>query len=210
MKGTKKSEIRENEKIVKTVRHHPSILLPQLLVCTAVLILDFFLMYFLLLQGLWGMILFFSVAGLGIFYIARIIFLFKRNKFVFTDRRIIDFEQAGFFDRAIYEIPYSKIISIDVKMRGPFASIFKYGNIRLKLSERTVPLELFRIPDPMAFQALINKLRPVSIEEPAEVKPKKSALTEILAEIEPLAIEEKEEILRQLEQMLLEESASDG
>lgn len=221
-----KLQLEENEKIVRVVYHHPEIIIPNLVICALILLTDFFLMYFLFLQGVPGIIIFSVIILVVCFYLFRLVFLYKTNKFILTSKRLLDLEQTGFFELRINSIPYKKISSVEVIMKGLGSSLFKYGNLKIKFGKPRQVIELYKISHPVLVQSLLNEhlSNPerdlVSEEDEEEEQEKKSAgedkkepaklhkITKILEEVESLSIKEKENLLAVLEEELSEDEVS--
>ncbi|NQT50084.1 hypothetical protein HQ571_05305 [Candidatus Kuenenbacteria bacterium] len=194
-------ELRENEKIKHTVFHHPIVVVPDLVISLLILILDFFLMYYLFLQGWWGVILFGAVILALAFYMLRLFFLYRKNKFIITNQRIIDFEQAGFFEKFVNEFPFLKIHESKAVIKGIGPTLFRYGNLKLILSQDLGPFELFKIAKPIKLQNIINEY----INKAEAVKKPKDGVdpvSMVMAEVELLNKSQKEEVIRQIEQHL--------
>ena len=205
----------ENERIIKVVYHHPEIIAPNLILSLLVLLLDFFMMYFFFLQGLWGVIVFCLVFIVVGFYIFRLFFLYRTNKFILTNKRLVDFEQTGLFKKNITEIAYSKIDGVEVVVRGVLASIFKFGNLKVILRDGNRPLELYKIAKPLEVQQIINdRVNNKVIGEKKSDKPKDTSpismtevphlnkLDRLVQDIDALSLEEKEDLFRVLEDEL--------
>lgn len=204
MQKIKDLKLREGEQVLEIVYHHLIVIVPHLVVCLLILILDFFLMYFLFLQGWWGAALFLAVILAIVFYVFRLAFLYRKNNFVITSQRLLDFEQAGLFERFINEFPLAKINEAKAVIKGIGPTLFRYGNLRLALKGELGPFELYKVGNPLRLQDRINDL--LNKNEP--VKPISKAadpVALVMAEIELLDREAKEEIIRQVEQQLREE-----
>jgi len=153
-----KLDLKQNEVVVKEIFHHPMIVIPHLIISFLILVLDFFLMYWLFLHGWWGVALFVSVILIIIFYVFRLLFLYRRNNFIITNERLIDFEQPSFFERIKNELPLCKIKSVEAKKRGLLATIFNFGNLVIYIHDYVAPLELYKISHPDDVQAELLKL----------------------------------------------------
>lgn len=196
--------LRDNEKILEIVHHHPVIIIPHLVVCFFILLLDFFLMYYLFLQGWWGVILFSAVIFFVVLYVFRMIFLYRANRFVITNQRVADFEQAGFFEKNTTEYPYAKIRNAEALVKGIGPTIFHYGNLKLAIDKSIAPFELYKVPKPIRLQNIINDL--LDDEQTRRgLVPAADPVSMVMAEIELLSKDQKEELLRQIEQSLLDE-----
>lgn len=160
--------LRENERIVKVVRHPLIVILPNLIIGFLILLLNFFVMFYLFMQGIWGIVIFFAILVVVAFYLLRLVFLWKRNLFIITNRRVVDIEQRGFLEQHVLEFSYDQIKEINSKVKGVFASIFKLGSVRLELkselsddkeSEQPAKkvFEVFSIKNPHKVQGIINE-----------------------------------------------------
>lgn len=205
MELLKDVELKENEKVVKVVRHHAIIVVPHIVISFLILVFDFFLMYYLFLQGWWGVTLFVLIIVMVAFYIFRLFFLYKKNKFIITDQRIIDFEQVTFFEKYINDFKYSKIKEIKVEAKGLFPAIFRYGNIKLILRQDVAPYELYKIPTPINLQSQINNL--ILRENQKQIKQGKTTdpVALVMAEVSLLPREKKIEIIKKIRESMQSE-----
>ena len=194
--------LRDNEKILKVVRHAPPVIFPHVFICFLILILDFFLMYYLFLQGWWGVVLFGGVVAVVAFYVLRTVFLFRANRFVVTNRRIVDVEQVGVFEKFINEFSFAKVIEAKATVKGVWPTIFHYGDLHLSLRDDLGAYELYKIPAPLELQNMLNGL----IEQAApKVAAGANPVAMIMAEVRLLNRTDKEEIIRQIEVELAED-----
>jgi hypothetical protein len=196
--------LRDHEKIEETVYHHLVVILPHLFVSVLILVLDFFLMYYLFMQGWWGVVLFSAVIVAVVFYILRLAFLYKKNRFILTNERIIDCEQAGFFEKFVNEIYLNKVVEAKAMVKGLGASIFRYGNLKLVLDGELGPIEFYKISDPVSLQNKINALAQNQTAEPIKKDQATCArpIELIMGEVGALNRTEKEEIIRRIEDLL--------
>lgn len=194
--------LKETETVVRELRHHPMIVIPHLIISFLILVLDFFLMYWLFLQGWWGVALFSAVILVIIFYILRLIFLYRRNIFVITTERLIDYEQPSFFERFQNELPLRKIKSVEVKKKGLGGAVFNYGNIIIYIKDDVAPLELYKIAKPVEVQneliALLNQAGETIKEELVKDDP----LALVLAETRLLSVDQKERLIERIGQQI--------
>lgn len=197
--------LREKETVDEIVYHHLIIILPHLFVSVIILVLDFFLMYYLFLQGWWGVALFGAVILAVVFDVLRLAFLFKKNRFILTSERIIDCEQVGFFEKFVNEIYLHKVIEAKAMIKGLGASIFRYGNLKLTLDDELGPIEFYKIPNPVRLQNKINGLaQNRSFGANNENRTCARPIDLIVAEIGTLNQPEKEEVIRRIEDLLRE------
>ena len=195
--------LRDHEKIEETVYHHLVVFLPHLFISVIILVLDFFLMYYLFLQGWWGAVLFAAVIAAVVFYILRLAFLYKKNRFILTNERVIDCEQVGFFEKFVNEVYLNKVIEAKAMVKGLGAFIFRYGNLKLVLDGELGPIEFYKISNPVRLQNKINALAqsqiaPARKDQAVCARP----IEIIMGEIGVLNRAEKEEIIRRIEDLL--------
>ena len=202
MELLKDVKLKEGEEFIKAVYHHPMVIIPHLVISFFILILDFFLMYFLFLQGWWGVALFAAVIVVVLFYFLRIVFLYKKNKFLITNQRIVDFEQPSFFEKYKNEISLYKIKEIEVIKKGLVGMIFGYGTLKLHIKNEVTPLELFRISKPEKLQEEIRHLMGEETEGIKEATVKDDPITLILAETKLLSLGQKEDLIERIGQQI--------
>jgi hypothetical protein len=202
MELLKNFKLNDHEEVRRVVHHHPIVIVPHLVVSFLILILDFFLMYFLFLQGWWGAALFFAVIFVVAFYTLRIFFLYKRNRFVITNQRIVDYEQAGFFEKFVNELDLDNIQDIETKVRGIFPTIFGYGSLRIKLKNDIAPIELYKLKKPKKLQELIITTMNRTSDTIKEKRVSDDPLRLILAETKMLSTEQKYELMERVGQQI--------
>lgn len=198
MNFLKNIKLRSDEKVEHIIFHHSIIIVPHLIVCALILILDFFMMYFLFLQGWWGIALFAAVIGVVAFYIFRLMFLFKHNKLILTNQRVIDVEQATFFEEFISDYSYSEIKKAEAVVKGVGASLFHYGNLKLIIEKEAAPFELYKIPRPLFWQGVIHD-HIFQFRQKLQTNFSANPLEHIVAEVGKLSAEQKEEVRKRLE-----------
>ncbi len=54
------------------------------------------------------------------------------DMWIITDRRIIDIDQRGLFDREVSEIPLDHIQDVTIEVRGLIETFLKFGTIRIQ------------------------------------------------------------------------------
>ncbi|MFA6537473.1 MAG: PH domain-containing protein [Patescibacteria group bacterium] len=182
-----------DEKKLFELEHHAVVVFPHILFSIVILLLDFFMMYYLFLQGWWGVILFGSVFLVVLFYVWRMIFLWKKNRVIITDKRILDLEQIGFFEHYTSEFSLSEIKAVETENRGIGAKICGYGNLRFVFFDGQVPFEIYKVKNSVAWQQKISEeLRKQEGKKPT------SAVDLLTEEISKLKPEEKAQIVRNL------------
>lgn len=153
-----KIKLSDGEKILQVVKHWFGLLLPHFIFCFLIIVFDFFLMYYLFLQGLWGVIAFIAILVIAIVYTGRLIFLWKRNIMVLTNKRIIDWEQIGFFEQTIQELSYDDVESVEAGHKGLLGKMFNFGNLSFKIKNEEYPFVLYKVKFPVRAAETARKL----------------------------------------------------
>jgi len=86
------------------------------------------------------------------------VYFWKKNYFVISSQRIIDYDQQGFFNKKVSEIPFEKIRDLSFNSKGLWQTLYKYGNIRIQLMGSERPLVLYNIKDPEDIHRLLSEL----------------------------------------------------
>jgi hypothetical protein len=151
--------LRQNENLVKIVRKHVMFLLPvffawPLIVVALILVrylahFDFF--------GYWPLVLAFAVL-LVLLVVLYKLFIWRMDALIITDQRVVENEQRGFFSKTVTELLYRDILEISYSKEGMTASIYNYGDIKIRTaSENELVFE--KIPNPAEAVEVINGIR---------------------------------------------------
>lgn len=154
-----KIKLKEQERIISAIRRYGLTFFWQWLLVAILFAVPFFFMFWLFRHDWWGMTLFFTPICLGLFFIMRILFLWKRNILIITTHRIVDIHQEGFFEQTISDVPYDQIEDVMGKIRGFFGTIFRYGNVNIQTGSGKVKIIIDRVKQPTFIQQEINEMR---------------------------------------------------
>jgi len=124
--------LRSKEEIVVVIHHHPVTYIKQILVTVFLILLAFFLMFFLFSLGPIGVALFLALILTAVFYGLREFYIWFMNVFIITNKRIIDIDQKGFFNRTVSEADYEKIMDLSYSVKGFFQTVLKLGTIKIQ------------------------------------------------------------------------------
>ena len=149
--------LKEDEEVIRIVRIYPLALINQIVVSLFFILLAFFLMFILFRQGTWGIILFSLLLAFGVIYGVRQWIIWSLNGIVVTSKRIIDFDQKGFFDRTVSESSLDKIQDVSYEIKGPSQTMLNYGSVKLQTASTTPVLEIHRVHQPHKLQQLITE-----------------------------------------------------
>jgi len=84
---------------------------------------------------------------------------FYLDKWVLTNKRIIDIEQRGFFTRDVASVSYPKIQDATVETVGFLATLFNFGTIQIQTAGTMQEFRLPLAPYPIQKKELIMDLR---------------------------------------------------
>ena len=119
---------------------------------------------------------------LGFIYFFRGIFIWLLDCYIITNEKIIDIDQRGFFQRIVTEVAYGKIQNAFYEIKGPLATFFNYGNIKIQITQNKGMLLIKQIPDPKKIQNIIITFQEKSqAENPKEVSA--SELVKYISEV---------------------------
>ncbi|MCR4313667.1 MAG: PH domain-containing protein [Candidatus Uhrbacteria bacterium] len=161
-------ELKAHEQVLEVV--HAS-LLPKLwrfVLATIWTVLPFFFLFPLWRQGSWGVIVFFVWLASGFLILSRLYLMWARTVFLITDRRVVDYDQRGFFYRIVMEARFEQMDEVSVQVKGIVATLLRYGTLRLKLRGAAADIEIERVKHPEHLADLINDLRSES-RQPSHV-----------------------------------------
>jgi membrane protein YdbS with pleckstrin-like domain len=154
----KKINLKAGEEIVSVVRHYVLTLWLEILAAFLLLTLPFFFLFPLFKRGYWGVGIFLALILLGIIYAVRTIAVWYYNSFVITNKKIIDIDQRGFFERIVSEASYDKVQDVSWRRKGIWQTIFRYGNVRIQIANSSMGLEIRNIRNPEKVHQLIIDL----------------------------------------------------
>ena len=154
----------KDEKTILLIRRHPFFVITHLILFVFLILIPIVLVsvfsvfiyknnlfgLFLLVSGLWYLFLW-----TGIFYTLT---MYTLDVWIVTDRRIIDSEQHGFFNRTVAELHLARIQDISVETNGFIQTIFKFGNLSVQTAGAEEKFKFFQIPNPNEVKDKIMKL----------------------------------------------------
>lgn len=154
----RKINLKAGEEVVSVVRHYALTLWLKILGAFLLLVLPFFLIFPLFKWGYWGVGLFLILILLGIVYGAKIFAVWYYNAFIITNKKIVDIDQRGFFERVVSEAAYEEIQDVSYRRKGIWQTIFRYGDVRVKLAGAEDGFEIRNVRAPAQVEQLIYNL----------------------------------------------------
>jgi len=159
MQIEKKINLKKDEKITNIVRRYGLTFFWEFVVVLFLFVVPFFFVFWLFRHSWWGISLFSLSLFLGFIILTKILFLWEKNVLILTTHRVIDFEQRGFFEQVISDIPYDQVEDVHGKVKGITQTIFKYGNVNIQTGAGEVLVVVDRVKNPIFLGQEINKLR---------------------------------------------------
>lgn len=160
--------LEDEEKIIKTARQSPLILLSSLIMPIGLIILPFFLLYPLFSWGDRGIVIFSIMLGLGLVWLVRTIVVWYWQTLIITSQRIIDIDQKGLFQKIVSNVPMPKIQDVFFQIKGVGRTIAMIGDIHIILTDNKTKIEIKNISHPQKIQQLILALKMEALKEKSD------------------------------------------
>lgn len=165
----------EGEEIIKIVRRHYFVILPTitfLVLCAVAPIIiiqialsDLFQFDDALKNSIQNFISEWKVFGFSIWLlILWVVFFIEWTDYyldiwILTDRRILDVEQKGFFNREVTSLSYHRIQDITVETRGLIETLFKFGTLHVQTAGSSREIVIRDAHYPEEARSLMIKLQ---------------------------------------------------
>jgi len=130
---------------------------------------DLFYMFYLLDFGVLGAIIFWAVLILGVFALIKTLIVWRLTAVVISNKRVIDFDQHSLFVRQVSEALFANIQDITMEQNGFWATMLKFGTIKIQTAGAINVLELQHIKNPRQVQELLIDLNSNSKNQPAVI-----------------------------------------
>ena len=196
-------QLKPDEKIIAIYRQYGFTYIWSVLLAFVLLVLPFFLLAWFFSHGLFGVLGFFVLLGFGLWYSLRKIVHWYYNLFVVTDRRIVDVDQRGFFDRTVSEVAYGKIQDVSYRIKGILPTVLHFGTVVVQTAGSTANLELERMKNPEQIVDLINEFRE------HEDAPRDKKMEMVAKYVEGLSEDELRVLVQEASKRVREEAMND-
>lgn len=160
--------LKEGEEIIRIIRQYPLTYLPSVLISLFFIIAPFFFIFPLFRLKIWGILIFLAFILFGIFFGIRKLIIWYFHSFMITNKRIVDFDQKGLFDKEISETIYKNIQDVGFRVKGFSQTFFHYGDIKIQTAGTVANLELTKVYEPQKIQELISDLQRKFSQGPPE------------------------------------------
>lgn len=154
----------KGETVVLLLRRHPFVaLLPisALLIFAVIPLLAFMAFYSNIIHSKYAYLalfvgsIYYMVLWLIAFYY---LMMYTLNTVIITDKRIIDRDQIGFFNRKVSELHLYRVQDITVETKGILPTLIRYGDIIVQTAGVEQKFVFRQIPKPEAVRASIMKV----------------------------------------------------
>lgn len=159
MKAPKFIELKVHEEVLEVVNASIIPRLPRVIFLVIWILLPFFFLFPVWREGGFGLVIFFVWLFSGILLLMRAYLMWARTVFVVTDRRVIDFDQKGFFYRVVTQTRFDQIDEVSYQIKGFFSTLCRYGTLELQLQGSSADIQVNHIKHPNRIADLINDLR---------------------------------------------------
>ncbi|MDO8669294.1 MAG: PH domain-containing protein [Candidatus Buchananbacteria bacterium] len=155
----KRINIQDNEIVIDVIRKSLWHFFWPILLVVILLLLPFFLIYPLFLQGTWGVAVFSATLAVALTITYRIYKSYYYTALVITSKRLIDMEQLGFFRSSLGVVLYGKIEDVNYKSKGLFQAVLKIGHVYISFvndDNAFIELQSIRYPS-LAVSKIISQ-----------------------------------------------------
>jgi len=158
----------KGEKLVLFLRRHWLIFLGYLVFYIFLAAIPFGIYYFLKInysEYLTDQIIYpFLLLLASLYYLYILLFLYHAfldynlDVWIVTNKRIINIEQKGLFNREVAKHELSKIQDVTGMQKGVLQSIFKFGDVHIQTAGEIQRFVFYQIPNPFKVVKIINHL----------------------------------------------------
>jgi len=152
------------EDVVLLLRKHPVIAYARISVSLIGLLIPVFiaLIFYsaIFKTHLWPLFIFLACLWFLIFWLLMFysLTIYTLNVVIITDRRIMENEQKGIFNRKVSELHMSRIQDISVHVRGILETFLKFGNLVVQTAAHESQFTFYEIPQPEKVKNTIMKI----------------------------------------------------
>ncbi len=96
--------------------------------------------------------IFFILCIAVILYSLRTILIWRLNRYVVTNQRLLHYSQKGLFDQTVTETPHERVLNVSYTSQGIISMIVGYGNVVIQVVGLMEPIIFKNIASPMAIK----------------------------------------------------------
>lgn len=166
--------LKEEEEVLLMVRESLVPHAPRFVLYTVLLCIPLFFSFPLLKLG-WGGVLVWGIAIMAcVVALIRAYRAWKDTMLVVTDRRIVDIERTGLFEKAVCEAEYEEIDEVTFRVKGVVPTVCRYGTIEVKTAGNAADIAFIRAPRPADVHEMIADARRSALERPVTRKERRA------------------------------------
>ena len=117
------------ERVVQIVRQYRTKIIFPLILAFLIYLIAFFLLFYFISLGTFGMVLFGFLLFVGAFYAFYKFYFWYFNVLILTNKRVIDIDQKRFFERIVSDVSHHHIKDVVLKVRGLSQTFFRSGTL---------------------------------------------------------------------------------
>lgn len=161
--------LEEQETVLALVRRRLFRIVPRLLFASTLTLLPFFFFFPLIAMGWFGVIVFLTVFGFGLYALLKTFFSWRETHLLVTTKRVIDIECTSPFVCHMTDIPLEHITNIHVHMHGLW-KIFQVGSLLIETNDmQTFDIECQHIHRPKHVRDLILEVQSIQMQDSKHV-----------------------------------------
>lgn len=154
-----KIELQKEEKIILVLRKHLLTLVLPLIKSGFLVLVSLILFINYAYSNQIIFIILFVMFIFGASWVLYIWVCWWGDVYIITNQRLVDINRKGIFSKKVTEVPLEKIQDVAYEVKGPVATILKYGTILISTaSAEKEALKLEKIKNPEKIQGLIFSL----------------------------------------------------
>jgi len=166
-------ELKAEEEVLKIERQSLLSFIPKIIIFAVWFVVPFFFVFALFRMGLFGVFIFLALIGTALIYGFVVFRKWAFTAIILTDRRVVDIDQKGIFDRQISETPFDAIDEVSYRIKGIMPTILRFGAVKIQISGNSADIIFNRLRHPARVHNLINDLRKVFFDEDEDRKERK-------------------------------------
>lgn len=79
----------------------------------------------------------------------RVFIIWRLNRYVVTNQRLINYSQKGLFDQTVVETPHERVLNVSYHTEGIISTLIGYGDVEVQVVGLMDPIVLKNIATPM-------------------------------------------------------------
>ena len=84
-----------------------------------------------------------------IVHAVRVFIIWRLNRYVVTNQRLINYSQKGLFDQTVVETPHERVLNVSYHTEGIISTVIGYGDVEVQVVGLMEPIVLKNIATPM-------------------------------------------------------------